>query len=126
MGALDEVAAIGPQRIWEGVVARVVGGEQLTLAVVELEPGAVVPEHRHANEQAGLVIAGSVTFTVADETRQLGPGGTWLIPGNTPHSVVVGPDGAALIDVFAPPRDDWDAIEPEEPGTPRWPSPPTA
>jgi quercetin dioxygenase-like cupin family protein len=123
---LDQIAAIGPQRIWEGVVARVVGGDRLTLAVVELEPDAVVPEHRHPNEQAGLVIAGAVTFTVGDETRDLGPGGTWLIPGDTPHSVVAGPEGAVVIDVFAPPRDDWAAIAPEEPDAPRWPSPPTS
>jgi quercetin dioxygenase-like cupin family protein len=121
MTGLDYVAAIGPQQIWEGVVARVVSGDRLSMAVIELEPGAVVPEHRHANEQAGLVIDGSVTFTVAGETRDLGPGGTWLISGDTPHSVEAGSDGAVVIDVFAPPRDDWAAIKSETPEKPRWP-----
>ena len=121
MGDLDHVEAIAPQRVWEGVVARVVQGEQITMAVVELEPNAVVPEHRHPNEQTGLVIEGSITFTVGGDTRELGPGGTWRILGDTPHAAVAGPRGATVIDVFAPIRSDWAEIPPEEPGPPRWP-----
>ena len=41
---------------------------------VELEPGVTVPEHSHENEQQGMVLTGSLTFTVGGETRQLGPG----------------------------------------------------
>jgi quercetin dioxygenase-like cupin family protein len=121
MSALDHIADIPPQRIWEGVTARSVQLGNLTLAVVELEPNAIVPEHRHENEQAGLVLAGDVVFTVGDETRELGPGGTWRIPGNTPHSVQVGPNGATVIDVFAPARADWEELERDEPRPPRWP-----
>jgi quercetin dioxygenase-like cupin family protein len=121
LSALDHIADIPPQRIWEGVTARSVQLGNLTLAVVELEPNAIVPEHRHENEQAGLVLAGDVVFTVGDETRELGPGGTWRIPGNTPHSVQVGPNGATVIDVFAPARADWEELERDEPRPPRWP-----
>ena len=28
-----------------------------------------------------------------------------------PHSVVTGPDGAVVIDVFTPIRDDWDRLD---------------
>jgi hypothetical protein len=38
-----------------------------------------------------------------------------------PHAVDVGPDGAVVIDVFAPVRGDWAAIETSEPREPRWP-----
>ena len=108
MSNLVNLADTVPIQVWEGVVARRVQGEKLTLAVVELAPDAVVPEHRHANEQCGLVIEGEVTFRIADEERVLGPGGTWRILGDVPHSVVTGPGGAVVIDVFAPGRDDWD------------------
>ncbi|MGH3131462.1 MAG: cupin domain-containing protein, partial [Gaiellaceae bacterium] len=74
-----------------------------------------------AHEQAGLVVAGTVTFTVAGEARDLGPGGTWLIPGGAPHAVEAGPSGAVVIDVFSPPRSDWEEVEREEPRTPKWP-----
>lgn len=108
MANLADIAELDPIQVWDGVVARRVQGDRLTLAVVELAPGAVVPEHHHANEQCGLVIEGEVTFRIGDEERALGPGGTWRIGGDAPHSVVAGPGGAIVIDVFAPARDDWD------------------
>ena len=58
-----------------------------------------------------MVIQGQVLFRCGDEERQLGPGGTWGILGDVPHSVVTGPDGAVVIDVFTPIRDDWDQYE---------------
>src|SRR5439155_14625093 len=71
----------------EAVRARRVQGDNLTLAIVELAPDAIVPEHRHPNEQLGMVISGDVTFTLDGETRHLGPGGTWRILSMKPHEV---------------------------------------
>ena len=34
-----------------------------------------VPEHSHANEQVGILIEGSVTFRIGDETAEVEPGG---------------------------------------------------
>jgi quercetin dioxygenase-like cupin family protein len=121
VSAFGNIEAIGPLRVWNDVVAREVHGEQSTLAVVELEPGALVPEHHHANEQLGLVLQGTVTFRVADETKELGPGGTWCIPADVPHEVSAGPEGAVVIDIFAPVRADWGSLRREEPRAPNWP-----
>jgi quercetin dioxygenase-like cupin family protein len=122
MSAFDELSGIGPQDIWNGVSVRAVHGDRVTLGVVELAPSTVVPEHSHENEQLGMVLSGSVTFRVGDESRDLGPGGTWCIPANAPHEVVAGPGGAVVIDVFAPTRADWSAFEPQTPRAPLWPS----
>jgi quercetin dioxygenase-like cupin family protein len=121
VSAFEDLTEIGPQGIWEGVSVRAVHGERITLGVVELEPNSVVPEHRHENEQLGIVLSGSLTFRVGDESRALGPGGTWCIPANTPHEVTTGPEGAVVLDVFAPTRDDWSAFEPQAPRAPLWP-----
>lgn len=109
--------------IWgEAVRARRVQGERITLAIVELAPNAVVPEHRNAAEQLGMVIRGQMRFTVDGETRDLGPGGTWRILGDRPHDVVAGPEGAVVIDVFSPIRSDWDEKPVVDPSpAPRWP-----
>lgn len=121
MANLVDLRAIPPFDVWgDAVRARRVEGERLTLAVVELAPNAVVPEHHHSQEQLGMVIEGRVTFTIGDETRELGPGGTWRILSNEPHMVVTGPDGATVIDVFSPTRDDWD-YPLQEPRAPNWP-----
>jgi quercetin dioxygenase-like cupin family protein len=108
MPNLVDLADMTPIQVWDGVVARRVQGEQLTLAVVELTANSVVPEHRHPNEQCGLVIEGEVRFRIDGEERVLGPGGTWRILGDVPHEVHTGPGGAVVIDVFAPARHDWD------------------
>ena len=110
-----------PYRVWDGILGRVVEGERVTFVVVELEPDALVPEHAHDNEQLGVLAAGSMRFRIGDETRELGPGGTWRIPPNAPHEVTAGPDGAVAIEVFAPSRDDWNALERLDPASPAWP-----
>jgi quercetin dioxygenase-like cupin family protein len=121
VSAFRDLGSIAPIGIWDGVVARTVDGDHCSLAVVELDPGSVVAEHSHPNEQLGLVVSGSVTFRVGDETRELGPGATWTIPPDTPHEVHVGPEGAVVLDVFAPVREDWKALERSQPTSPLWP-----
>lgn len=121
MSAFDDLERIAPLPIWESIVARTVSGERLTLAVVELDPGAVAAEHSHENEQLGIVLQGRMTFRVGGEERELGPGGTWTIPANVLHSAIAGPEGAVVIDVFAPPRADWAALDALPLRTPHWP-----
>ena len=122
MTNLVDLGTIAPFDVWgEAVRARRVQGERISLAVVELAPNAIVPEHRHDSEQLGMVIEGRVAFTVDGETRELGPGGTWRILSNRPHFVQAGPDGAVVIDVFSPVRDDWDRYPLLEPRPPAWP-----
>jgi quercetin dioxygenase-like cupin family protein len=122
MSVFDDLAALPRLPIWDGVVARAVEGDLVTLSVVELDPGAVIPEHAHENEQVGLLLTGSLRFRVGGEARDAVPGTMWSIPASVPHDVVIGPDGAVVIEVFAPRRDDWGAIERDEPSPPRWPS----
>jgi len=122
VSAFADLDAMGPIGIWNGVLARTVDGEQCSFGVVELDPDSVVPEHRHPNEQLGIVVSGSVRFRVGDEERELAPGGTWHIPPNVPHEVTTGPAGAVVLDVFAPPREDWAALERSQPTAARWPS----
>jgi quercetin dioxygenase-like cupin family protein len=111
MSAFDHLDEMGPIPIWDGVIARAVEGRDCALSVVELDANSHVPEHSHPNEQLGLVLSGSVSFRIADEERELAQGGTWYIPPNVPHEVRVGPEGAVIIDVFSPPREDWQAFE---------------
>ena len=119
--AFAELAAEAPLRIWDGVRARAVHGDRITLSIVELDAGSVIPEHAHEQEQVGMIVRGSLTFRVAAETRELGPGAAWRIPSQVPHEVRTGPEGAVVIEVFAPPRTDWDALEREPPSRPLWP-----
>jgi len=115
------LAELRPYAIWEGVTARVVNGERMTLAAVDLGPNATVAEHHHENEQLGFVIRGSMTFTIGGEKRELHPGDTYAIPSHVPHDAVAGPQGATVVDVFAPGRAEWEKLPRPDPFPPEWP-----
>lgn len=124
MDNLVDITSVPSLDVWgETVRARVVAGEQASLALVELAPAAIVPEHHHQQEQLGICIEGSITFTIAGTSRTLGPGGTWRIPSDAVHHAVAGPDGAVVIDIFSPVRADWSALPRSAPSQPRWPRP---
>jgi quercetin dioxygenase-like cupin family protein len=118
MSAYDHVSTIVPLQIWTGVLGSPVQGDQLTLTLIELDPGSVVPEHAHPNEQIGILLRGSLRFRIGGEERELERGGTWCIRAHVPHDVVTGPEGATLIEAFAPVRADWAALEQLEPSAP--------
>jgi quercetin dioxygenase-like cupin family protein len=107
-GGMEQLEHI---RIWDGVTVQAVEGDRTTLAVVDLEAGATVPEHRHDNEQLGVLIRGAMQFRIGEEMRDLRPGDTWRILSEVPHEVTAGPEGALAIECFTPVRDDWAALE---------------
>lgn len=121
MSAFLELHGIRPHILRDGVAARAVTGERMTLAVIDLEPNATVPEHKHDNEQLGFVIKGSITMRVGSEKRELHAGDTYTIPSNVPHEAAAGSDGATVVDVFAPLRADWASLNREEPSRGNWP-----
>lgn len=122
MGSFERLADLQPIRIWEGARARAVAGQRMTLAVIDLDPHCQILQHQHEQEQLGLVLKGVLTLTVAGESRTLGPGETYVIPSNVPHSASTGGEGASVVDIFSPPRSDWDGLERLEPGPPAWPA----
>ena len=110
-----------PYHLLPGLVARAVHGERVTLSVVDLSPGLVMAPHRHANEQVGMVLRGSMLFTVGGEPRRRVAGDMWVIPPGVPHEVSVGEEGCTVVEVFSPPRSDWEALPRLEPGAGAWP-----
>jgi unsaturated pyranuronate lyase len=107
MNAFSHLDELEPLQIWPGVVGRSVTSELATFSYLELDPDVHVPEHEHVNEQVGVLISGSVRFRIGEEESELEPGATWCIRAHVPHQVWAGPEGAGLVEVFAPARDDW-------------------
>ena len=116
-----QLAELEPIELGEGLVARAVAGDRMTFAVVDLEPGAVLPEHHHENEQIGLVIRGEMELRVGSETRLLRPGDTYVIPSEVPHTARAGAEGASVVDVFTPRRADWESRPRRQAAKPDWP-----
>ena len=119
--AFETLRNISPYNVRDGITARAVEGERMTMAVVDLEPNAVLPEHHHENEQLGFVISGMITMRIGSEQRELHAGDTYAIPSHVPHDAVAGPDGCTVTDVFAPVRGDWRELKRLDPSPGRWP-----
>ncbi len=80
--------------------------ETMTLARIILAKGAVVPSHRHDNEQIATVLEGRLRFTVAGEEQEVVAGESIPLAANVPHEVEALEDSVVL-DVFSPVREDW-------------------
>ena len=113
--------SLAPQVVCAGYRARIFHGEQITFAVLEIEPNAPLPSHHHINEQAGLLVRGSLAFCINDERRTVFAGEGWVIPADAVHHAVAGPDGAIVIETWAPPRHDFRDLESLDPQPPQWP-----
>lgn len=108
--------------VFDGYRARIYHGEQITFAVLEVEAYAKLPVHRHENEQVGLLVSGTLTFTIDGSRRRLGPGEGWVIPANADHDAQAGAEGAIVIETWSPPRRDFLQLAELPPCTPAWPA----
>ncbi len=71
-----------------------------------LAEGAVIPVHRHPQEQTGYLISGRVILTIAGVDHDLRPGDAWMIPGGVEHGArAIG--ASVIVEVFAPVREDY-------------------
>ena len=98
---------IVPKVLAPGVTAKIAPGEKMMLSLVTLAPGAVVPTHSHPHEQMGLMVSGTMEFTIEGETRVLSGNEMYFVPGGVPHSAKGGPGGAVALDAFSPPREEY-------------------
>lgn len=91
----------------EGIATRIFPGAQAMLSVVRLEPGAQGKIHNHPQEQWGVMLEGSATRIQGGEEHAVKAGDFWCTPGDVPHGIRAGAEGAVILDVFAPPRDEY-------------------
>jgi quercetin dioxygenase-like cupin family protein len=90
-----------------GASARALFGERAMLNLVELEPGSVVARHSHPHEQLGLILRGSMTLNVEGTDHLLRELDAYALPGGVEHEGIAGSDGALVLDVFQPVREDY-------------------
>jgi quercetin dioxygenase-like cupin family protein len=91
----------------DGITTRIFPGEQAMLSVVRLEPGSRGKIHSHPQEQWGVMLEGSATRIQNGEEFEVNTGDFWCTPGDVPHGIRAGNQGAVILDVFAPPRDEY-------------------
>ncbi len=88
---------------------QIITGELMTVAKIYFKDGFLVPMHSHHNEQITQVISGLLKFRIGEDGEQtidVGPGQSIVIPANVPHEALVVGDVVEM-DMWAPRRDDW-------------------
>lgn len=90
-------------------VTRQVLSDHPNLMVVAFRFGAVGAEgalHHHPHIQSTYVESGQFRFTLGEETRNVGPGDSFVVSANVTHGCVCLEPGM-LVDTFTPRRDDF-------------------
>ena len=100
----DDVA---PFDLAPGVSGRPLFGEGAMLNLIDFAAGATVPAHSHEHEQLGIVLRGMQALEVDGVAHELGPLDGYVLPGGVEHSAYCGPEGALVLDVFRPVREDY-------------------
>lgn len=90
-----------------GLTARIFAGDHAMLSVVSLEPNAEGKVHSHPQEQWGVILEGEAVRIQDGEEIPVKAGDFWRTPGGVSHSLRAGPQGARVLDIFSPPRDEY-------------------
>jgi quercetin dioxygenase-like cupin family protein len=95
--------------VTDQIARKVITGDRMMMAQVFLSRGAVVPTHRHDNEQITYILEGALHFWIGEEGEEevvVRAGEVLHIPSGVPHRARALED-TLDVDVFSPPRADW-------------------
>ena len=91
----------------DGISTRIFCGDQSMLSIVTIEPNAKGQIHSHPQEQWGFLIEGSGIRIQGGEEVVIKKGDFWQTPSGIDHGIIGGPEGAKVLDIFSPPRDEY-------------------
>ncbi len=91
----------------DGLETRIFPGENVMLSVVRIGPDKSGVEHSHPQEQWGVLLEGSGVRTQDGVEHAVAAGDFWQTPGHMTHSFRAGVEGAVVLDVFSPPREEY-------------------
>ena len=101
-------ATQGIQRVLgPGLATRIFVGDQAMLSVVTLEPDSEGQIHSHPQEQWGVMLEGDAVRIQDGVEHPVKAGDFWRTPGGVSHGIRAGANGARVLDIFSPPRDEY-------------------
>lgn len=90
-----------------GIEASIFPGQNVMLSVVRMEPNARGSIHSHPQEQWGVLLDGKCTRIQDGEEIECTAGDFWCTPGGVMHGIYTGAQGATVLDIFSPPREEY-------------------
>ena len=97
------------EQVTDKMQRKMIYGEKVMVARMKFKDGFLVPLHDHVNEQVTQVISGTIRFWFGaskEQTMDLGPGDSVVIPAHVPHEALMIGD-VEEVDTWSPIREDW-------------------
>ena len=104
---IDDMSQGIARTLSDGLETRIFPGENVMLSVVRIGPDKSGVEHSHPQEQWGLLLEGSGVRTQDGVEHAVAAGDFWQTPGDMPHSFRASAEGAVVLDIFSPPREEY-------------------
>ena len=87
--------------------AHLLCGEKFMLSFVDMPANSYAEPHRHKDiEQGTIILKGDADFVVEGKLYPVHEGDVLIFGPNEEHGAYVGPNGAKVLDVFSPHRED--------------------
>jgi len=91
-----------------GAHSRLVSGRGAQLSFLRMDPGSTFAHHLHPEEQLMIVLRGAIDEIILDGKTRMQQGDVLLLPADMVHGGTIGDLGCDVLDVFWPPRTDYD------------------
>lgn len=95
--------------VTDTISRRLITGDDMMIAHVYLDKGAIVPKHSHHNEQITYILEGVLRFWIGEDGKEeidVKAGEVLHIPAHVPHRAEA-LEYTLDVDIFSPPREDW-------------------
>jgi quercetin dioxygenase-like cupin family protein len=106
LAGFTSLATLPEERISDKITRRIAAGDQGMMVWWSMKAGAHAQAHQHPHEQIAYMLKGRMDFRLGNERRTCGPGDVVVIPGGVEHEAFF-PEDTEVIDIFAPPREDF-------------------
>ena len=106
LSGFTSLATLPEERISDKISRKIAAGDQGMIVWWSMTAGAHAAAHKHPHEQIAYMLKGKMEFRLGGERRTCGPGDVVVIPGGVEHEAFF-PEDTEVIDVFAPPREDF-------------------
>lgn len=95
------------RQLADGLQTRIFPGENVMISVVRIGANKAGEIHSHPQEQWGVMLEGSGVRIQDGVEHAVRSGDFWQTPGTVSHGFRAGSEGAVILDIFSPPRDEY-------------------
>jgi quercetin dioxygenase-like cupin family protein len=106
MIGFGSLKTLSDEQVTDKIVRKVLSGKQGMIVWWTMQAGAHAAAHKHPHEQIMWMLSGRMDFRIGDDMRSCIAGDFAVIPGGVEHEAWF-PEDTQVIDVFAPPREDF-------------------